>query len=90
MRSVFEKMSIDRWAIALDGCTQEYRSKLDAILDEKEQYMINAYVSQLQNTQVDEDLLSQLREEIGLLTGQVIQFNKNESEQGNVSSEKAA
>ena len=90
MRTVFDKMTIDRWAIALFDINREYRSKIDAILDEKEQYMINAYHSQLQSTGVNKELISQVKEDIGAITGQAFYVEKVKLAEGSDQIEKAA
>lgn len=90
MRSVFDSITIDRWAITLFEINRDYRIKLDAILDEKERYMIDTYLSQFTATGLDNELISNIKEEIGHITNQKLKVINKELEKGIQNSDKAA
>ncbi|MBT7608366.1 MAG: hypothetical protein HN576_01330 [Bacteriovoracaceae bacterium] len=64
-REVFEKIPFDRWGIAIFDINWEFRVKLDEILNEKEKYMLSAYLGQMDASGIDLDSVSIVRETIG-------------------------
>lgn len=65
MMNVFKTLSLEQWALALFNVPRAYRKKIDAVLSQKERFLLGSFLSQLDQTKPDLVRRGQLRKTIG-------------------------
>ena len=65
MVNVFNSLSLEQWALILFNVPRAYRKKIDAVLSQKERFLLGSFLSQLDQTKPDLVKRGQLRKMVG-------------------------
>lgn len=76
---IFKKFDIRSWAFATFGISREFRSKVDVLMSEKEKFLFKIYLTDLDKSKPNTEIISEIREVIAHEASQKHLFASSDS-----------